>query len=95
MPWSGTDDNFDTATTWRRGLDAAGRPHGHGVVAYSAGDLWELEEGAMAAGRRQGEWVSRRRDGRWSADLREDDILRREGPSRERAGQGREERGQG
>ncbi len=71
MPWPGPD-NLD-GITWTGPIDAAGRPDGHGVVAFPADDPCEFQEGRMAAGRVDGWRVVKRRDGRWWTQQLEDD----------------------
>ena len=48
--------------TWCGGVDASGRPHGHGVLIYLT-FFGGIHEGVMESGHRQGEWVERSHDG--------------------------------
>ncbi len=67
MEWRGIDGKgySDLVCTWHGATDAAQLPDGHGVVTYPSGS-WEHAEGVMAAGRRQGIWVIKRRQGGWN-----------------------------
>jgi hypothetical protein len=62
MQWRGINGE---PCTWMGVADAAGRPDGHGVLAYPANHEIECAEGAMAAGRRQGAWITKFRSGTW------------------------------
>ncbi len=52
--WRGFKGDDCAYATYRGEMDAAGLPHGYGVVTYSNGDF---HEGAHTHGRRQGTWV--------------------------------------
>ncbi len=76
MPWRGSEGKWPLGYTWRGGVDAAGMPHGHGVLMCPANSTVEFQEGAMAAGRKHGPWVFKCRDGTWESWKCVDDVDR-------------------
>jgi hypothetical protein len=89
MEWRGIDSNWKywstrdecrkpLICTWRPAdaADAAGRPHGHGVLAYPGDNMVEFQEGRMVAGIRQGPWVTKWLDGKWRSSRYVDDAIR-------------------
>ncbi len=66
--------------TWHGGVDATGRPDGHGVMACPTTSPVEYTEGVMAAGLQQGQWVSKYRDETWMSFQFDRDDSDDEGP---------------
>ncbi len=73
LDWSGCK--------WHGGADALQKPDGHGVLAFAKAstfpperpDACEYMEGVMAAGRKEGKWISKSWSGKWSSYQYEDD----------------------
>ncbi len=76
MPYCGITGEWFEALDWHGGVDDAGLPDGHGVLAFPAKDWREYMEGGMAAGRRQGTWAAKFRDGTWHSCQFTDDAER-------------------
>ncbi len=78
MEWRGINGDWSDTFTWLGGADSGGLPHGFGTLAIIPYSQWE---GSMAAGRRQGLWIRRKRTRTgpaWCSVQFKDDILQDE-----------------
>ncbi len=61
--WRGSKGNWDEGIVWR-GAVTMGKPKGKGTLVFPASDkLRNFAEGVMEAGRMQGQWVFKFRNG--------------------------------
>ncbi len=67
--WRGC--TWSPGCTWLGGADAAGQPHGPGVMTWPDSNV---DEGVMESGRRQGPWVQKNRAGSWWSFQCKDDV---------------------